>query len=83
MIKLFYKTSFGANKIYFRGIYSGLTRKLYKEWKYIDQKIYLSDYYDVSLNKYGVKCGTSLRFCENKGWINEIDPYSWLQKYFR
>ena len=28
----------------------------------IDQKYYCSDYYDVSLNKYGVKCGTSLRF---------------------
>ena len=24
------------------------------------------------MNKYGVKCETSLRFWENKGWINEI-----------
>ena len=24
-----------------------------------------------------------LRFCENKGWINEIDPYGWFQWYFR
>ena len=35
------------------------------------------------MNKYGVKCGTSLRFWENKGWINKIDPYGWFQWYFR
>ena len=35
------------------------------------------------MNKYGVKCGTSLRFWENKGSINKIDPYGWLQWYFR
>ena len=28
-------------------------------------------------------CGTSLRFWENKGWINEIDPYGWFQQQFR
>ena len=31
----------------------------------------------------GVKCGTLLRFWENKGWINPIDPYGWFQWYFR
>ena len=41
------------------------------------------DYYDVNVNKYDVKCGTSLRFWENKGWINKIDPYGWFQWYFR
>ena len=30
--------------------------------KNIDAKFYASDYYDVNVNKYGVKCGTSLRF---------------------
>ena len=35
------------------------------------------------MNKYGVKCGTSLRFWENKGWINEVDPYGWFQWYFK
>ena len=67
---------------YFRDIYSGVTRKWYKKsWKEFDklkdigQKYYRSDYYDVSVNKYGVKCGASLRFWENKGWINETDPY--------
>ena len=34
------------------------------------------------MNKFGVKCGTSLRFWENKGWINKIDPYGWFQCYF-
>ena len=37
----------------------------------------------MNVNKYGVKIGTSLRFWEKKGWINEIDPYGWFQWYFR
>ena len=40
-------------------------------------KFYALDYYDV--NKYGVKCGTSLGFSEKNGWINKIDPYGWFQ----
>ena len=62
--------------------YSVLNEKWYKNsWnefvhlKNIDAKFYASDYYDVNVNKYGVKCGTSLRFWENKNWINKIDPY--------
>ena len=35
------------------------------------------------MNKYGVNCGTSLGFWENKGWINKIDPYGWFQWCFR
>ena len=57
--------------------------KGFDQLKDIDQKYYCSSYYNVSVNKYGVKCGTSLRFWENKGWINEIDPYGWFQWYFR
>ena len=57
--------------------------KEFDQLKDIDQKFYFSDYYDVSVNKYGVKCGTSPRFWENNGWINEIDPYGWFQWYFR
>ena len=37
----------------------------------------------MNVNKYNVKCGTSLRFWENKGWIDKIDPYGWFQWYFR
>ena len=77
-------------KTYFRDIFSGVNGKWYKksqkefnQLKVIDQKYYCSDYYDVSVNKYGAKCRTSLRFWENKGWINEIDPYGWFQWYFR
>ena len=77
---------------YFRDIYSGVTGTWYKKsWKAfgqlkdIDQKFYCSSYYDRSINKYGVKCGTSLRFWENKGWILMVlmDPYGWFQWYFR
>ena len=75
---------------YFRDIYSGINEKWYKKsWtefvhlKNVDAKFYVSDYYDANVNKYGVKCGTSLRFWENKGWVNKIDPYGWFQWYFR
>ena len=54
---------------YCRDISSSVTGKWYKQsWKEFDQlestdqKYYCSDYYDVNINKYGVKCGTSLRF---------------------
>ena len=64
---------------YFRDICSDINEKhSWKEFfhlKNIDAKFYASDYYDVNVNIYGVKCGTSLRFWENKGWINKIDPY--------
>ena len=45
--------------------------------------MYAPDSSDVSVNKYGIKCGTSLRFWESKGWIRPIDPYGWFQWYFR
>ena len=63
-----------------------MVEKSWKEFdqlKDIDQRYYCSDYYDASVNKYGIKCGTSLKFWKNKGWINEIDPYVWFQWYFR
>ena len=75
---------------YFRSIYSGINEKWYEnsqkefvQLKNTDAKFYASDYYDVNVDKYSVKCGTSLRFWENKGWINKIDPYGWFQWYFR
>ena len=37
------------------------------ELKDIDPKHYCSDYYDLNANKHGIKCGTPLRFWENKG----------------
>ena len=44
---------------------------------------YCSSYHNVNVSKYVGKCGTSSRFWENKGWINYIDPYNWLQWNFR
>ena len=87
-VEVIKESAFGGT--YFRNIYSGVTGKWYKKsWKEFnqlkdsDQKYYCSSYYGVSVNKYGVKCRTLLRFLENKGWINEVDPYGWFQWYFR
>ena len=78
-VKVIREDVFGGT--YFRDIYSGINEKQYKNsWKEFDQltnidaKFYASDYY-VNVNKYGVKYGKSLRFWENKRWINKIDPY--------
>ena len=64
-IEVIREDAFGGT--YFRDIYSGINgkwyRKLWEEFvqlKDINKKYYCSDYYDVSVNKYGVKCGTSL-----------------------
>ena len=81
-IEIIKEGAFGGT--YFRDVYSNVNKK--KEFihlKNIDPKFYASDYYDVNVNKYGVKYGTSLRFWENKGWVNKIDPYGWFQWYFR
>ena len=66
-VEIIKERAFGGT--YFRNIYSSVNDKWYKNsWKEfdvlenIDQKYYCSDYYDVNVNKYGVKCGTSLRF---------------------
>ena len=58
---------------YFRDIYSDINGKWYwKLWKEfdrlkdIDKKYYCSDYYDVHVNKYGVKYGwfqSYFRYC--------------------
>ena len=70
-VEIIKEGAFGG--IYFRDNYSGINRKWHRKsskefvvLKNIDQN-YCSNYYDVSVNKSGVKCGTSLRFWENKG----------------
>ena len=82
--------SYTSILVQIKRIYSGINGKWYKNsWKEfdqlknIDQKYYCSGYHDVSVNKHDVKCTTLLRFWENKGSINEIDPYCWFQWYFR
>lgn len=37
--------------------------------------------YDININKYKIKVGTSLQFWETKGWIDKQDPYGWVQWY--
>ena len=83
-VEIIKERAFGGT--YFRDIYSSINEKQYKNsWKEFvhlknfDSKFSASDYYDVNVNKYGVKSGTSLRFWENKGWINKIDAYGWFQ----
>ena len=74
---------------YFRDIYSTVNGKWYRksskefdEQRDIDQSI-TAQIIDVSANKYCIKCGTTLRLWENKGWIDRTDPYGWFQWYFR
>ena len=87
-VEIIKEGAFGGT--YLRDVYSGINNKWYRktwkkldELKNIDQKYYCSNYFDASVNKYGVKCGTSLRFWQNKGWIHSIDPYGWFHWYFR
>ena len=53
---------------YFRDIYSSINGKWYRNtWKEfdfssdIDPRLYLSNYYNTNVNKYKIRCGTSLR----------------------
>ena len=64
---------------YFRGIYPGINGewckyswKEFVQLKNIDAHFHASDYYDANVNKYGVNCGTSLRF-----WKKELDKWNW------
>ena len=87
-IEIIKEGAFGGT--YFRDIYPSVNNKWYhnswKEFNFlkdIDPKLYSSNYYDANINKYGIKCGSSLQFWENKGWIREQDRYGWFQWYCR
>lgn len=89
--QIFQLGAFGGT--YWRPIYSAITKKKYKDqwkefpkswWKGLDiEKELTSPICHPSLNKYGVKSGTSLRYWESKGWIKAQDPYGWVQWYCR
>jgi len=52
-------------------------------WKDTPEK-YLTntwDEYDININKYKVKVGTTLDFWEDKNWIVKSHPYGWVQWY--
>ena len=80
---------------YFRPIYSSVTKKHYKSEDVIKEypkswfkginieKMVTSPDYDKNINKYKVKCGSSLEDWEGSGWINKQDPYGWFQWYCR
>jgi hypothetical protein len=91
--QVFKMGAFGGT--YFRPIHSSVTDKDYtskqamrglpKEWfkgLNIDTMI-TSSKYDKKVNKYKVKCGSSLEAWESSGWIDEQDPYGWFQWFCR
>ena len=80
--------SFGGT--YFRPIESFVTKKKYRDhhlnfpkswWEEIPDEKLTNLKYNKKINKYGVRCGTSLEFWELKGWISEYDPYGWFHWY--
>ena len=87
--EMFQLGSFGGT--YWRPIYSGVNKKEYKNqhkkypkswFKGLDEKTQLtSETYDININKYKVKVGTTLKFWEGKKWIQEYHPYGWVQWY--
>lgn len=88
--QMFSLGAFGGT--YWRPIYSSITKKNYKNvhlefpkswWKNIDDKWLISSECDLSINKYGVKSGSTLKMWEEKGWITKDDPYGWVQWYCR
>ena len=90
---VFQKGAFGGT--YFRTIQSKITGKTHQgkvaikeypvSWfKGLDiEKKVLSQKYDKNVNKYKVKCGSSLEDWESNGWIIKQDPYGWFQWYCR
>ena len=93
--RVFEMGAFGGT--YFRPIYSSVTNKNYKSGNVIREynswfkdwseekknKKLISSKYDKNINKYKVKCGSSLEMWEDKGWIVKQDPYGWFQWYCR
>ena len=78
--------SFGGT--YFRPIHSTVVNKDLKNqhkkynWDLPNNMLTLPfDKYDISINKYKVKVGTTLDFWESRGWITKYDPYGWFQWY--
>lgn len=86
--EIFKLGSFGGT--YWRPIYSKVTKHNYQNVHHkfsflrgISEDKMSLDYrdYDVEVNKYKVKVGTTLEFWESKHWITKYDPYGWVQWY--
>ena len=81
--------SFGGT--YWREIYSSVVKKRLKDqhkidifdgwWKGIPDNHMTRPFeqYDVSVNKFKKRVGTTLEFWEEKRWIKKHDPYGWFQ----
>jgi len=91
--EIFEMGAFGGT--YFRPIYSSVTKKRYKSKGVIKEypkswfanvdidTMVISSKYNKKINKYNVKCGSSLESWEKNGWIIKQDPYGWFQWYCR
>lgn len=78
---------------YFRTIKSGITGRTYRNahkefpaawFSGMNIAVHVaSKTYRKAVNKYGVKCGTSLAMWESKQWIVASAPFGWFQWYCR
>lgn len=77
---------------YWRPIHSAVTNKNYNNvhkkypaswWIGIPENWLILNFedYDKSVNRHGVKVGTTLEFWEDKNWISPYHPYGWVQWY--
>ena len=83
--------SFGGT--YWREIDSSVVKKRLKDqhkidifdgwWKGIPDNHMTRPFeqYDISVNKFKKRVGTTLEFWEEKRWIKKHDPYGWFQWY--
>jgi len=87
---IFRRGSFGGT--YWRPIESRVTGKRYRNmhFKYpaqwwhgipANQMVQPWDQYDVEVNMYKVRVGTTLEEWEDAGWIHASHPYGWVQWY--
>lgn len=88
--EIFLRGSFGGT--YWRNIHSTVVnkdlsnvhKKYPKEWWEgipTDHMTRSWNNYDKSINKYGVKVGSTLEEWEGAGWITHYHPYGWVHWY--
>lgn len=88
--EIFLLGSFGGT--YWRNIHSSITNKDYDGYKEYQKFPFLRDIpksimikpwtdYDVNINKYKVRVGSTLEEWEKNNWITKYDPYGWVQWY--
>ena len=89
-IEMFELGSFGGT--YWRPIYSNVVNKklsnIHKKypktwWKGLSDNMLINKWedYDININKYKVKVGTTLSYWEEKKWIRKNHPYGWVHWY--